>query len=446
MIITRMSLPRRTFLRGVGATLALPLLDAMVPALSALSQTAAQPKMRMGFTYVPNGIQMESFRPKSAGAGFDVTPILRSLEPYRNQTIIFGGLANTQANPLDVGSGTHARASAVWLNGTRPKRTEGADIRAGTTIDQFAARALGEDTPLTSLELALEPNFTVGNCEGGYSCVYLNTFSWRSPTMPLPMETNPHAVFERLFGDGGDSDARLAQLRKDRSLLDAVTEDMLRLQRTLGPQDRTTVDGYLDAVRDVERRLQKTLQRADSSPIPSIDPPLGIPDSFAEHARLMFDLQLLAYQADITRVATLQIGRELSTRSYSEIGVLESHHDISHHQSDPERMAKNTKINLFHIGLFAEFVKKMDATPDGDGSLLDHSMLLYGGGLGDGDLHLPHDLPLVLVGGGCGQLRGGRHLVYETDTPMMNLGLTLLDKVGVELQTIGDSTGRLTDL
>ena len=446
MIITKRSLPRRTFLRGVGATLSLPLLDAMVPALSALSQTPAQPRMRMGFLYVPNGIQMENFRPAGDGAGFEMTPILHPLEPYRDRTIVLGGLANALANPLDVGSGTHARASAVWLNGVRPKRTEGADIRAGTTIDQFAAQSLGDETPLRSLELALEPNFIVGNCEGGYSCVYVNTFSWRTPTMPLPMETNPHAVFERLFGQGGDPAARLAQMRKDRSLLDAVSADMRRLQRALGPHDRATVDGYLDAVRDVERRLQKTLLRADASPAPAMEAPLGIPDSFAEHARLMFDLQLLAYQADITRVITFQIGRELSTRSYAELGVLESHHDISHHQSDPERMAKNTKINQFHMGLFAEFVEKLRATPDGDGSLLDHSMLLYGGGLGDGDRHLPHDLPLVLVGGGCGQLSGGRHLVFETDTPMMNLGLTLLDKVGVELDGIGDSTGRLTDL
>ena len=387
MIITKRSLPRRTFLRGVGATLSLPLLDAMVPALSALSQTPAQPRMRMGFLYVPNGIQMENFRPAGDGAGFEMTPILRPLEPYRDQTVVLGGLANALANPLDVGSGTHARASAVWLNGVRPKRTEGADIRAGTTIDQFAARSLGDETPLRSLELALEPNFIVGNCEGGYSCVYVNTFSWRTPTMPLPMETNPHAVFERLFGQGGDPAARLAQMRKDRSLLDAVTADMRRLQRALGPHDRATVDGYLDAVRDVERRLQKTLQRADASPAPAMEAPLGIPDSFAEHARLMFDLQLLAYQADITRVITFQIGRELSTRSYAELGVLESHHDISHHQSDPERMAKNTKINQFHMGLFAEFVEKLRATPDGDGSLLDHSMLLYGGGLGDGHRH-----------------------------------------------------------
>ena len=446
MIITKRSLPRRTFLRGVGAALSLPLLDAMVPALSALSRTAAQPRMRMGFVYVPNGVQLENFRPATAGAGYAMTPILQPLEPYREQMTVLGGLANALANPLDVGSGTHARASAVWLNGVRPKRTEGADIRAGTTIDQFAARALGEETPLRSLELALEPNFTVGNCEGGYSCVYINTFSWRTPTMPLPMEINPHAVFERLFGAGGDPEARMAQMRRDRSLLDAVSDDMRRLQRALGPRDRATVDGYLDAVRDVERRLQNTLQRADASPAPAMDVPLGIPDTFAEHARLMFDLQVLAYQADITRVVTFQIGRELSTRSYAELGVLESHHDISHHQSDPERMAKNTKINQFHTGLFAEFLGKLRATPDGDGTLLDHSMLLYGGGLGDGDLHHPHDLPLVLAGGGCGQLRGGRHVVCETDTPMMNLGLSLLDKVGVELDSIGDSTGRLTDI
>ena len=446
MIVSKTSLPRRTFLRGVGATLALPFLDAMVPALSALSQTAATPAMRLGFFYVPNGIQMGNFRPKGEGSAFEITPILAPLAPYRDQLIVFGGLANAQADPLDVGSGTHARAGAVWLNGARPKRTEGADIQAGTTIDQLAAEALGRDTPLSSLELALEPNYLVGNCEGGYSCVYVNTFSWRTPTMPMPMETNPQVVFERLFGDGGGQAARLARMRQDRSILDAVTEDMARLQGALGPQDRATVDEYVEAVRDVERRLQRTLRRSDSSPLPAIDPPLGIPDSFGEHARLMFDLQFLAYRGDFTRVSSFQLGRELSTRSYAELGVAEAHHDISHHQRNPEKMAKNTKINLYHMDLFSGLVEKMRATPDGDGSLLDHSMLLYGGGLGDGDLHLPHDLPLVLVGGGCGRIRGGRHLNYPADTPMMNLGLSLLDKVGVELESIGDSTGRLADL
>jgi hypothetical protein len=446
MIVTKMSLPRRTFLRGLGSTLGLPLLEAMVPAFTALAQTAAKPVRRLAFFYVPNGIQLVNWHPKSEGANFEITPILSPLERVRDQIVVVSGLANSQADPLDVGSGSHARAAGVWLNGVRPKRTESADIQAGITVDQFAARELGKDTPLSSLQLALEPSFVVGNCEGGYSCAYVNTMSWQTPTLPLPMETNPHVVFERLFGDGSSGAVRLAQMRYDRSILDAVLEDMVRLRRTLGPRDRTTVDEYVEAVRDVERRLQKTEHRTDPSAAPAIDAPLGVPDSFDEHAKLLLDLQLLAYQADLTRVVTFQIARELSVRSYPDIGVIEAHHDISHYANNPEKMVKNTKINTYHVELFAHLVTKMSATPDGDGSLLDHAMMLYGSGMGDGNLHRHHDLPLVVVGGGCGQLAGGRHLRYPNDTPMMNLGLSLLDKVGVELERIGDSTGRLVGL
>ena len=444
MIITKMAMPRRTFLRGIGATLALPWLDAMAPALSATAKTAGVTQ-RLGFFYVANGIQLENFIPKAKGANYEITPILSPLAPFRDHMTVITGLANKEADPLDLGSGPHTRACAVWLNGRRTKRTEGADIEAGTTIDQFAARKLGQDTPLTSLELALEPNFAVGNCEGGYSCVYLNTFSWRTPTMPLPMEINPHVVFERLFGEYGSRAGRLAQIQADRSILDAIVDDMARIRRKLGPSDRTTVSEYLEAIRDVEQRLQKTSARIDTSGALPIEKPLDIPDSFDEHAKLMFDLLFLAYQADITRVATFQICRELSTRSYPDIGVPEVHHEVSHHQHNPERMAKNTKINIYHVELFARFLEKMRTTPDGDGSLLDHSMLLYGPGMGDGDVHYHHDLPVVLVGSGGGQHQGGRHLRYP-DLPMMNLGLTLLDKVGVELESIGDSTGRLVDL
>lgn len=446
MIVRKLSLPRRTFLRGIGATLGLPLLDAMVPAFTALAQTAANPVPRLAFFYVPNGIQLINWHPKSDASSLEITPILSPLAPFRDQMVMVSGLANSQADALDIGSGSHARAAGVWLNGVRPKRTEGADIRAGTTVDQFAASKLGKDTPLSSLQLALEPSFVVGNCEGGYSCAYVNTMSWQTPTMPLPMETNPHLVFERLFGDGSGGPARLAQMRNDRSILDAVKEDMVRLQRNLGPRDKTTVDEYLSAFRDVEQRLQKTANRTDPTSAPAIDAPLGIPDSFDDHAKLLLDLQLLAFRADITRVVTFQIARELSTRSYPDIGVSEAHHDISHYANNPEKMAKNTKINTYHVGLFAHLVEKMRATPDGDGSLLDHSMLVYGSGMGDGNLHRHHDLPIVIVGAGCGQLEGGRHLRYPNDTPMMNLGLSLLDKVGVELDTIGDSTGRLGNL
>jgi hypothetical protein len=446
MIVTKLSLPRRTFLRGLGATLGLPLLEAMVPAFTALARTPAKGVPRLAFFYVPNGIQLVNFHPKGEGTDFEITPILSPLAPFKDRMVLVAGLANSTADPLDVGSGSHARASAVWLNGVRPKRTEGADFQAGTTIDQLAARSLGKDTPLSSLQLALEPSFVVGNCEGGYSCAYVNTMSWQTPTMPLPMETNPHVVFERLFGDGSGGRARLEQMRKDRSILDAVKEDMVRLQRILGPRDRSTVTEYLDSVRDVEQRLQKTAQRTDPSTEAAIDAPLGIPDSFDEHARLLLDLQLLAYQADITRVVTFQIARELSVRSYPFVGVAEAHHDISHHANNPERMAKNTKINTYHMSLFAHLVEKMHATQDGDGTLLDHAMMLYGSGMGDGDLHRHHDLPLVIVGGGCGQLQGGRRLKYPIDTPMMNLGLGMLEKVGVEIDRIGDSTGRLAGL
>ncbi len=446
MIITKTALSRRTVLRGIGATLALPLLDAMVPALSATTKTAAKAAHRLGFVYVPNGLQLTAWLPKTEGKGFEIPPILSPLAPFADQLTVVSGLANVQAEMLDDGGGAHARPSGTWLNGARIKRTtsEG-ETQAGTTVDQFAAQVFGKETPLASLELALEPNFIVGNCASGYSCAYLNTFSWRTPTTPLPMETNPRVVFERLFGDGGSSSARVAQMRVDRSILDSVTDAIGQLQRTLGPSDRGRVTQYLDSIRDVERQLQKIEERAATSLAPAAQP-LRMPDSFREHAELMFDLQFLAYQADITRVVSFQIARELSSRPYPEVGVPESHHDISHHADDPEKMAKNTKINTYHVELFARLVEKMHATPDGDGSLLDHAMLLYGAGMGDGNVHSPHNLPLVIVGGGCGQLESGRHIKSPLDTPMMNLGLSLLDIVGVERDSIGDSTGRLVGL
>jgi hypothetical protein len=442
MMITKMALPRRTFLRGVGATIALPFLDAMAPALTALAKTP--PVQRLGFVYVPNGIQMVNYLPQTEGKAFEMTPILSPLSNFREHMTVVSGLANHQGDALDGGSGPHTRTGATWLSGVRPKHTEGADFRSGTTVDQFAAQKLGKQTPLPSLELALEPNFTVGNCEGGYSCVYINTFSWKTPTTPLQMETNPHVVFERMFGDGSSGEARRAQIAENRSILDAVSGDMSALRRRLGSSDRQMVDRYADAVREVELRLQRSAERAAESP--TSERPLGIPDSFEEHAKLMFDLLVLAYQADITRVATFQLAREISLRSYPELGVPEGHHDISHHQNVPARMAKNTKINVYHMQMFANFVQRMRDTPDGDGSLLDHSMILYGAGMGDGNLHSPHDLPTVILGKGCGQLEGGRHLRAPVDTPFMNLGLTLLDKVGVEIPSIGDSTGRLTGL
>ena len=444
MILTKTSLPRRTFLRGVGATVALPLLDAMVPALTAQAKTAAAPVHRFGAFYVPNGMHMSSFIPATEGPGFALSPTLRPLEPFRDRIVVVSRLANIQAEAMEVGGGPHPRAHAVWLNGVRPKRTEGADIRAGITLDQLAARELAKDTQLTSLEMTLEPSYLVGNCTGGYSCVYVNSTSWRTPTTPLPMENNPRAVFERLFGDGATGAARARQLRRNRSILDSVTGTMRRLQGSLGPGDQSTVGEYLDAIREVERRIQKAERHTDAVPT-AMPQPAGIPATFEEHARLMFDLQVLAYQADVTRVATLQIGREQSMRTYPQIGIEGGHHDISH-MGSLEQVAQNAKINTYHVEMFRYLLERLQATPDGDGSLLDHVILFYGSGFGDGSLHSPHNLPLLLAGGGCGTLEGGRHIKAAMDTPLMNAGVGVLHKMGIGIESVGDSTGPLVDL
>ena len=444
MTISKRALPRRTILRGIGSAVALPMLDAMVPAFTAVS-AAAQPVKRLGVVYLPNGVVVKDLIPPTTGAAFEITPILKPLEAFRNQLTLVSGLANVAGDPTDAGSGPHSRTSGCWLSGVRVKRTENADLRAGRTMDQFAADELGRDTPLRSLELALEPNFTVGGCEGGYSCTYINTFSWIAPDRPLPMETNPAVVFERLFGEGETGNARLARMRRERSILDVVTGSLARLQRLVGPEDRRTLNEYFDAVRDVERRVQQTGNRADAS-AEGLVRPFGIPDTFEEHAHLMFDLMYLAFRADITRVVTFQISRELSLRSYPEIGVPEAHHAISHHGNQPDKIAGVSKINTYHMQLFSHLVSRMASTPDGDGSLLDHSLLLAGGGMGDGNMHSPHNLPNVLVGSGCGQLKPGRHVRAPFDTPFMNLCLSLLDKLDVQLDSLGDSTGRLADI
>ena len=444
MIITKMSLPRRTFLHGMGATIALPLLDAMVPALSALNRTAAKPIQRLGFIYLPNGQHLPAWRPKGEGTNFEFQTTLKALEPYRKYLTVVSQLSNLQAEAKDLSTGPHTRAGSVWLCGVRPKRTEGADIQSGKTLDQYAADVLGTDTSLRSLELALESNFNVGNCDNGYSCTYVNTFSWRTPTTPLPMEHDPRVVFERLFGDGSTVEARRAELRTDRSILDGLTGEMTRLKKALGPQDRNTVNEYLEALRDVERRIQRAEQHSADSTAPTVPEPTGIPDSHIEHSELMHDLLFLAYQADITRVASFQIGREQSSQTYPWIGVPEEDHDISH-VTGPEKAVKRTKQNTFRAEQFARFLQKMATTPDGDGMLLDHALILYGAGMGDANVHSPHDLPLLVAGTGCGQLQGGRHLVYPFDTPMMNLGVSLLEKAGVAVDKVGDSTGRLVD-
>lgn len=441
MTMRRITLPRRTVLRGGGAALALPLLDAMVPALGA----APAPVPRLGFFYVPNGMQMARVVPKTVGRDYAMPITLRPLEPLRDRMVVVTGLANSEADPRELGAGPHARANAAWLNGVRPKHTEGADVEAGKTLDQYAADAIGAETPLRSLEVALEPNYMVGNCESGYSCVYQNTIAWRTPTAPLVMENNPRAVFERLFGEAGSAGERARRIRRRRSLLDSVLGEMATLRRDLGPADRADVDLYLASVRDVEQRLER-VERSHAQMPEAMPVPLGIPASFEEHAALMFDLLRLAFRGDVTRVVTFQIGREQSQRSYPWIGVHEAHHDVSHHQNNPEKMDKNGLVNAYHVSLFAAFARALASTPDGDGSLLDHSLLVYGSGMGDGDAHSVHNLPAVLVGGACGRLTGGRHLAPPVDTPMMNLGLSVLDRVGVRLDRVGDSTGRLVDL
>ena len=451
MFVTKRAIPRRTFLRGTGVMAALPLLDAMVPALTAVSRTPATPAIRLGFWNTANGVFGPDFKPNGEGTnllpgrGLELSRILSPMESLRDHMVVATGLSNVAAESKQVGSGVHARAASAFLSGMPAKRTEGGDIELGKTLDQFAADVLGKETQLTSLELALESSLA-GNCDQGYSCVYVNTFSWRSPTLPLPMENNPRVVFERMFGDGGTVEQRLDQLEKDRSVLDSMTAELRRLQRALGSSDRNTVSGYLDAIRDVEQRIQKAEASSASTPLPETAQPAGIPESFPDHAKLMVDLMFLAYQSDVTRVITFQTSREQGGRQFPFIGVPEAHHQTSHHQGDLHLIDANTKINGYFMQLFADLCEKMRATPDGDGSLLDHSMLLWGTALGSGDIHSPHDMPIVVAGSGGGQIKGGRLLQYKIDTPFMNFGLSMLDRAGVHRDSVGDSTGHITDL
>ena len=446
MTITKMSLPRRTFLRGMGSALALPLLDAMVPVFTAVAKTAANPVRRLGFIYFAHGSlthrpgSENRWTPVGEGRIEELSPILSPLAPFRDRLTVPTNLESPSA--LAISNGNHSRASASFLSASPTKRTEGTDVLSGVTVDQIAAKTLGRDTPLPSLELSLDHDYLVGNCDGGYSCAYINSLSWSSPSTPLPAENNPRVVFERLFGDGATGADRLARIRANRSILDSMSEDFARLARALGPGDRTKVREYLDAVREVERRIQLAEALPDDL-LPSLERPVGVPENWEEHAKLMFDLQVLAFQADITRVISFQLCRELNTRAYPQIGVADAHHGISHHQGDPTKLAALAKVNTYHVGLFAEFLEKLHATRDGEGSLLDNGMYLYGSGMGDGNLHDHRKLPVVLVGGGSGQLKGGRHLNYRTPKPMGNLHLSLLDKVGVHLESFGDSTGRI---
>ena len=440
MFVTKKAIPRRTVLRGIGATLALPLLDGMVPALTALGKSAAKPALRFGAVYVPNGMVMQNWTPQAAGTGFEFTPILQPLEPFRDRLTVLSGLET----PRGSGGGPHARASTWFLTAEMPGRPEAWNRKAVLSLDQRLADELRQHTPLASLEIGLEGANFAGSCSGDLSCSFSYTVSWRSASTPLPMEHNPRAVFERLFGDTESTDpaVRRARMREQRSILDAVSEDVARLSRRLGPSDRVKVGAYLDAVRDVERRIELA-GRQDDEDAPTATRPLGVPASFAEHAALMYDLQLLAYQSDRTRVTTFMIGHELSGRTYPEAGVFEAHHPLSHHKNIPETLAKLTKIQTYHMSLFASFLEKLRSTPDGDGSLLDHAMIVYGAGFSDSNAHSPRNLPILLAGGGGGQVKGGQHLVYPDGAPLANLHVALLDKFGMPVERVSNSTGGL---
>ena len=444
MIITRHSLPRRTFLRGVGASLALPLLDSMVPAFAAVRNSAAKPVPRLFTGYVPNGVIMNQWTPAAEGALTDLPATLEPLTPFRDRLLVVSGLADAPAFPLPgEGTGDHVRAAATFLTGVHPKKTDGPDIRGGTSMDQIAARVLGRDTVLTSLELAIDPNELIGACEAGWSCAYANTLSWRNPTNPLPMENQPRAVFERLFGDTDDTtpEARLDRIREDRSILDSLVHEVADFQRVLGPGDRTKVTQYLDAIRDIERRIQ--LAEAQSHrELPELARPSGgIPDTFAEHARMMIDLQVLAFQADLTRVITFMMSREVSPRTYPELGIPDPHHGLSHHQNRPEQMAKLAKLNRHHIEQMAYFMERLAAIPDGDGTLLDQVLMQYGCGISDGNQHLHVNLPVLVAGGAACGVDGGRHMRVAEETPLTNLQLAVLERLGVPTERLGDSTG-----
>ena len=440
MIITKKFMPRRTFLRGVGATMALPLLEAMVPAATPLAKTAANPVRRLGFVFMPMGCDQSRWT--LPGDTLDqLSPILTSLAPVREHVTAISNMELQNAYP-----GSHATSNSAFLSAARAKLTESTDYYLGTTVDQIAAQNIGHQTQLPSLELAMDLLQVVGQCDNGYACVYQNNLSWSSPTTPLPAEAHPRIVFESLFGEGGSAAERRLALRKKASLLDSFTDDLNRLQRKLGPGDRAKVNHYLETVREVERRIQKAEADAKDNPLPDLDRPVGVPAAYADHARLMFDLQVLALQGDVTRVITFQLARETSNRTYPEIGVPDPHHPLSHHGNDPDKIARMAKINQFHVSLFAEFLGKLQATREGNGTLLDHTLYLYGSGIGNPNIHDHTNLPILVAGGAATGIKGNRHIKYAKPTPLANLHLTLLDKVGVRLESFADSKGKVDEL
>jgi hypothetical protein len=440
MVIKKIALPRRTFIRGMGATLALPLLDAMVPAMSAQSKTSkAAP--RFAAIYCGNGANMHDWTPPTDGVGFAFSPILKPLEAFRDRTLVFTGLDNFPATDQGDSGGQHPRAAPAFMSCVHPKQTEGADAQAGTTIDQLIAQQICRDSKLSSLEVAVDRNDVVGACDHGYACAYMNSMSWKSPTTPLPPETNPRFVFERLFGSGDTAEERVARSQEDRSILDGVTQEIALLRRSLGQRDTVKLSEYLDAIREVEQRIAKHESANTDVAVP--ERPVGVPETFKEYAELMFDLQVLAFQADITRVTSFMMARENINRSYNEIGLPEAHHAMSHHGNNPEKMAVFSKLNTYHVETLAYFLKKLQAIPDGDGTLLDHAIVLYGSGMSDGNVHNNFNVPVVVVGGRDQDLKGNRHLRYPKGTPLANLSLSLMDKFGVNVERFGDSTGKL---
>jgi hypothetical protein len=442
MILTKKALSRRTFLRGVGAAVALPLLDAMIPSMTALAQTPAAPARlrRLGYVYMPMGCDHTRWTPPGRDRLDELSPTLAPLAPVKENVTVISNLDLQNAYP-----GTHATSNSAFLSAARARLTESADYYLGTTVDQLAAREIGKNSQLPSLELAMDLLALAGQCDNGYACVYQNNLSWSSPTTPLPSEAHPRVVFDRLFGDGDTAAERRAALRSRASLLDSVTEEFRRLNTQLGPADRARVAQYLDTIREVERRIQRAEASAADHPV-DVDRPVGVPTAYADHARLMFDLQVLAFQADVTRVITFQLAREASNRTYTEIGVADPHHPLSHHGNDPQKIARIALINRFHVSLFAEFLAKLKATPESNGSLLDHSLILYGSGMGDPNMHTHDNLPIIVAGGAAGRMKGGRHIQFAKATPLANLHLTLLHKVGVHLDKFGDSNGKVDEL
>ena len=437
MFVTKKHLPRRTFLRSVGATIALPLLDSMIPARTALAQTAAKPTFRAGFIYIPMGAQMPQWTPIGDKPGFRYSRILRPLEPLRSYVNVVTGTSLIAENG-------HALSNSMWLNGTKP--AHGTEIRGGTTIDQIIAKKIGQDTTYPSLEIATEDHASeLGSCGGDYACAYMNTISWRTPTTPNPMELNPRVLFERMFGgDGATPEARVARLRDNLSILDGVTQSVGDLSKKLDAKDKARLTDYMENLREIERRIVKAeKQNSESTGYSAPNAPVGIPDSFEEHATLMYDLWAIAWQSNITRVVSFMLARELSTRTYPQIGVPDGHHPVSHHQNDPLRMEMQAKINTYHMEMFVSFLNKLKNSPDGDGNLLDHSMILYGSGMSNSNVHAHDQLPILIAGGAAGRLKGDRHIKVKNDTPLSNLLVSLLDKADVRTDHLGDSSGRI---